>query len=258
MENKKGQIEIAATVTVVALIVCVVFLTMGFDSVAAGHIGVKEKMGVIDPTPWGPGIQWTGVLTSTQDFTTRVQLVEYDVGAFSSDSQVVNTKVALNFRIDPSKAPEIYKNIGKNYQMIIISPIIQETVKAKTAKYKLEELTRNREEVKAAITVALTQKLQDKGLIVTEVSLTNFAFSAEVQAAIENKQVAAQNALASENNLKAMEFDAQSMKLQEDFVEIKKLDLQELWIAKWNGNVPTTLLIGAENADLMLSLPGAE
>jgi len=258
MENKKGQMEMVTIITITAFVICTIILAMGFDSVAAGHIGVKERMGVIDPTPWGPGIQWTGILTSTQDFDTRIQLYNYDVSAFSSDAQVVRTNVAVNFRIDPSRAPEIYKNIGEGYQAIIIAPIVQETVKANTAKYELDSLVGKREAVKAAITLALTNKLENKGIIVTEVSLTNFQFSDEVQTAIENKQVAAQDALASENKLAAMEFDAQAMKLQEDFVEIKKLDLQAAWIARWDGSTPTTLIMGSDNTDLILSLPGAE
>ena len=144
---KKAQAEIGAAIFIVSLIIVGFLVFSGFDSVPAGNIVVKERMGVIDSTPWGPGIQWTGVLTSTVDFSTRIQLENYDVSAFSSDAQIVKTNVAVNFRIDPAKAPEIYKNIGENYQDIIIAPIVQETVKANTAKYKLDELVKNRETV---------------------------------------------------------------------------------------------------------------
>jgi len=234
---------------------------MGFDYVQAGHIGVKERMGVINDVAWGPGIQWTGLLTSTVDFTTRIQLKEYAVSAFSSDAQVVDTQVALNFRIDPIRAPEIYKNIGKNYQDIIISPIVQETVKANTAKYPLDDLVKKRGEVKNAITVALIKALEDKGLIVTEVALTNFEFSPEVQAAIEDKQVAAQDALAAKNRLDEMQFTSQSMKLQSEVIEIKKLDLEAARIEvdkiraeKWNGQMPTTMVSGLGESNMLFGL----
>jgi len=258
--NKNGKWEIGFILFFTAFFVVSIMCFMGFDYVAAGHIGVKERMGVIDDKPWGPGFQWTGILTSTREFTTRIQLVDYDVSAFSSDAQIVETKVALNFRIDPNRAPEIYKNIGVNYQDVIISPIIQETVKANTAKYPLDELVKKREIVKNAITLALTNILENKGLIVTEVALTNFEFSPEVQVAIENKQVAAQDALAAENNLKAMEFNSKAMALQKEVLEIKKLDLEfarievdRIKAEKWNGVMPTTLVSGEDN-NLLLSL----
>ncbi len=267
-KNKKANFKLglSLTVGVIAFFVGIIIVTMGFDYIGAGHIGVKERMGVIDPVAWGPGVQWTGVLVSSASFTTRIQLEEYDVSAFSSDAQVVQTSVALNFRIDPQKAPEIYKNIGMNYQDIIISPIIQETVKANTAKYALDDLVKNRGDVKAAITNSLIRTLQDKGLIVTEVALTNFEFSPEVQAAIEAKQVAAQDALAAENRLKEMEFTSQSMKLQSEVIEIKKLDLEaarievdRIMAEKWNGQYPNTLVIsGNGENDLLLNLGGLE
>lgn len=266
MKNKTGQAELTISIFIIALMISGIICTMGFDYVSAGHIGVKERMGVVNEVPWGPGLQWTGILTGTQEFSTRIQLEEYDVSAFSSDAQVVQTQVALNFRIDPTRAPEIYKNIGKEYQDIIIAPIIQETVKANTAKYPLDELVKNRGGVKNAITLALTQKLEGKGLIVTEVALTNFEFSEEVQRAIENKQVAAQDALAAENNLKAMEFNAQAMKLQTEVLEIKKLDLElsrievdRIRAERWNGVMPTTIVYGSSDGNnLLLNLGSSQ
>jgi len=266
-KNKKANslgLGVGLTVGVIAFFVGIIIVTMGFDYISAGHIGVKERMGVIDEQAWGPGVQWTGVLTSSASFSTRIQLEEYDVSAFSSDAQVVQTQVALNFRIDPQKAPEIYKNIGKNYQYIIIAPIIQETVKANTAKYPLDDLVKKRGEVKNAITVALIQTLESKGIIVTEVALTNFEFSPEVQAAIEDKQVAAQDALAAENRLKEMEFTSEAMKLQSEVIEIKKLDLEKARIdvdmimaEKWDGSYSNTLVIsGNGENDLLLNLGG--
>ena len=261
--NKKGQdVGVAVTVTVIAFILALILVVAGFDSVPAGHVGVRQRLGVISDTYDEAGIRWTGIMTSTIKFSTRIQLYEYDVNAFSTDAQVVKTQVALNFRIDPASASELYKNIGENYQDVIIAPIVQETVKANTAKYNLDELVKNREAVKNAITVQLTQKLADKGLIVTEVALTNFEFSDEVQNAIENKQVASQNALAEENNLKAMQYEAEAMKLQTEVIEIKKLDLQLAEIEvqrtmaeKWDGSLPATMVVSDGN-EMLLNLGG--
>lgn len=267
MINKKANLRfgIGLTLGTIAFIVGMIIVGMGFDYIGAGHIGVKERMGVIDPVAWGPGVQWTGMLTSSQSFSTRVQLKEYAVSAFSSDAQVVETEVALNFRIDPTRAPQIYRDFNVNYQDIIISPLVQETVKANTAKYPLDDLVKKRGEVKNAITMALIKKLEDKGLFVTEVALTNFEFSPEVQAAIEAKQVAAQDALAAENRLQEMRFTSEAMKLQTEVLEIKKIDLefakievQRIMAEKWSGNYPNTLVISGDDQELLLNLGGLE
>jgi len=238
--------------TVVAAIVVFIVLVAGFDYVPAGNIGVKDTIGVVDPIPWGPGFQWTGVLTSSKKFSTRIQLREYDASAASKDLQVVNTKIALNFKVEPSKTPEIYKTLGTDYQDIIISPVIQEAVKSSTARYTAENLVKERPAVKSDITVYIINKLQNKGIIVTEVAITDFKFSSEYDKAIEAKQVAEQDALTAENKYKEMEWTSKSMKLQSEVLEIKKLDLQQKWIDKWDGKLP--LIITSDNNNMFMQM----
>ena len=259
MKSRKGnEGAIVVGVGLVAFFIALVVIMMGFDYVPAGHTGVTDRLGVIGDIPWGPGIKWTGLLTSTQQFTTRIQINEYDANAASSDLQVVNTKITLNFKINPVFAPELYKTIGINYQSVIISPVIQEAVKSSTAKYKAEDLIKERTKVKNDIQNYIMSKLESKGLMVTEVSITDFNFSPEFNAAIEQKQVAEQQALTAENKFREMEWTSQSMRLQNEVIEIKKLDIemrkldiQELWIAKWTGNLPAFMSNGNSNGVLM-------
>lgn len=260
MINNKAQEGAGAigVVFVIALVIAFFVCVIGFDYVPAGRIGVMDHLGEVNPTPWGPGVKWTGLLTSTIDMNTRLQLVSYDASAASKDLQIVKTKVGINFRIDPSKAPEIYKTIGEDYQPVIITPIVQEAVKQSTAYYNAEELITDRAAVKNQITQYITDKLATKGLIVTEVSITDFDFSEEFNKAIERKQVAAQDALAAENNLKAMQYNSQAMALQKEVLEIKKLDIQLEWIKKWSGNLPTTLISNEDTVDMLLNLPTPE
>jgi len=251
MTNKKGNQMILLPVGIVILVIALFVVVMGFDYVPAGHIGVKDKLGVVENTPWGPGVEWTGLMTGTTSFSTRIQLKEYAANAASKDLQIVSTNIALNFKINPIHAPEIYKTIGTNYQDIIIAPIIQEAVKSVTAKYTADDLVQQRTNVKTDITEYIVTKLENKGLIVTEVAITDFKFSAEYNAAIERKQVAEQDALTAKNRLEEMKFTSESMKLQNEVLEIKKLDIevkklevQEKFIDKWDGQMPNVLFSG--------------
>jgi hypothetical protein len=106
--------------------------------------------------------------------------------------------------------------------------------------------------VKSDITVYIIDKLQDKGIIVTEVSITDFKFSPEYDKAIEAKQVAEQDALTAENRFKEMEWTSKSMKLQSEVLEIKKLDLQQKWIDRWDGHLP--LIITSENSNMFMQM----
>lgn len=251
--NTKGQEgAIFFGITGVLIIIAAIVLLTGFDYVPAGNVGVKDRLGVVNPSHLEPGVYWTGVFTGTERFSTRIQLKEYGASAASQDLQMVNTKIALNFKVNPTSTPEIYKTIGTHYQDIIIAPVIQEAVKSSTAKYNAENLIKERTKVKQDITDYITNKLRDKGLIVTEVSITDFVFSNEFNQAIEEKQVAEQNALTAENKYREMEWTAKSMQLQSEVIEIKKLDLQREWISKWDGQLP--LIITSDNQGMFMQM----
>lgn len=264
MQSKRASGNgIALGVFAIAFIIGIFVIIAGFDYVPAGNIGVKDKLGIVNEIPVNPGVYWTGILTSTETFTTRIQLREYEASAASKDMQIVNTRIALNFKINPASAPEIYKTIGEDYQDIIITPVIQEAVKSSTAKYTAEQLITERPVVKNAITEYIIEKLENKGLLVTEVSITDFEFSEEFNDAIERKQVAEQDAMTAENKLKEMTFTSQAMKLQEEVIEIKKLDIemrklevQEKWISKWNGVMPNVVMnTNDEDTNFLMQIP---
>ena len=245
---------------VVAFIIAILVMTLGFDYVPAGYAGVTDRFGEVGVAPWGPavgnsGIKWTGIFTSTVDFDCRIQRVDYDASAASQDMQTVSTRVAVNFKLNPITIPEVYKTIGVEYQDIIIFPIVQESVKSATANYKAENLIKERSLVKKDITDHITMKLEEKGIFVTEVSITDFDFSEEFNRAIESKQVAEQSALEAKNKLDEMRYTSEAMQLQKEVIEIKKLDIQMEWIAKWNGMLPNTLITSGDTVDMLLNLP---
>jgi regulator of protease activity HflC (stomatin/prohibitin superfamily) len=92
---------------------------------------------------------------------------------------------------------------------VIAHPAIQETIKEVTARYNAEDCIIRREEVKVAITEALTPRLNERGIIVESVNITNFQFSEEFTAAIEAKVVAQQQIETARNTLERMKVEAE-------------------------------------------------
>jgi len=259
--NKKGSLFGVSAIIVFILVLF--WLIVSIDSVPAGHVGVMDKFGVVSDKLLSPGMYWTGAFTSTKSFSTRTQKFEYVASSASKDLQIVNTEITLNFRLLNDKAIETYKNIGQNYEEIIIRPIIQEAVKSQTAKYNAEEIITRREEVKGLITDYIISKLSNKGIEVMEVAITNFDFSDEFNKAIEQKQVAEQMALKAERDLDRVKTEAQqniemakaeaeSLRIQK--TEITQETLQQRWIEKWDGHLPT--VVAGESSNLLMMVGG--
>lgn len=193
----------------------IAFLVVGLfgcTQVDAGNLGVVTKWGEIQPEPLPEGIYFrTPVKTQIINISTRVHKIEADSTASSKDLQVVSTQIALNYRLDGPRVVDIFRNIGtrRAVESTIIDPALQESVKKATAQYTAEELITKRQEVKEAIAKAITGTLQKSGVAVTELSITDFKFDPQYQAAVEAKQVAEQRALTAQNDLARIEVEAQ-------------------------------------------------
>jgi len=232
-------------------------------SVDAGQVGVKTVWGAVQPDVYQEGIYLTWVGQDIISMDARMQKKEASATASSKDLQVVSAVIALNYRIDTAKAPNIYQGIGNLAQVEtnIVDPVLQEAVKTATAQYNAEELITQRREVKDAISTYVKQRLEQSFLIVTDLSIVNFSFDSKYQDAIEAKQVAEQSALTATNDLKRIEVEAKQAEAQAlgranaMLVEARaEAERQELlratmtpelvqWqaIQKWDGTMPLVL-----------------
>jgi prohibitin 2 len=190
----------------------------------------------------------------------RTQKYEAPATAASKDLQVVTATIATNYHIVPEQSPSIFSTLGLGYAETIIKPVEQESVKAITSKFTAEELITKREEVRLEIKVVLEERLRARNIIVEEVSIVNFDFSESFNAAIENKVTMAQNALAAQNKLEQIKFEAQQTEAiaigqknakiataQGDAEAIRIIDEQlktsptyteYLKVQRWNGILP--------------------
>lgn len=181
----------------------------------------------------------------------KTQKDEVDATSASADLQTVNAKIAVNYHLESSSAPRIYREVGIDYVNRILSPAIQESTKAATAQYTAEELITKREQVRETIKQLLIDKMSIRGIVVEDVLITNFDFSDSFNQAIELKVTNEQNALAAKNKLAQIEFEAQQRIVQAQAeataIEIQaraitinggKEYVQLQAIQKWNGQLP--------------------
>ena len=183
----------------------------------------------------------------------RTQKEQSEASAASKDLQIVSTTLALNFRIDSNKVATLYRNVGKEYKARIIDPAVQESIKVVTAQYTAEELIKLRARVKSEVEQDITERLGAYNIIVEPagLSITNFDFSPEFNKAIEQKQVAQQQAEQQRYILQKAELEKQTaITIAEGKSESAKLNAEALrvqggslviareWIEKWNGTLP--------------------
>lgn len=241
------------------VLLVLVLLLSPFVIIGAGERGVVMNLGKVQDVILGEGIHWqTPIVQSVKHISVRTTNVNVETSAYSRDTQVVDTKIVLNYHPNPASVNKLYQEIGSDYEEQVIVPKIHATFKDIIAQYTAQELLDKRPEVTEKVRVALNEELMTRYLTVDSFDVTDFSFSEEFEKAVEAKQVAVQQALKAENDLKRVEqeakqkveqakADAEAIRIQAQAINSQGgadyVALQS--IQKWNGKGCTTNCFGA-------------
>lgn len=224
-----------------------------FATVQTGEIGVKTRFGKIVGTTANEGIVFKLPYENLQKVNIKVQKYENkeELSTSTKDMQIVeHIKVSVNYQINGSKAVDLYKNVGINYQTTVLEPTIQETIKSVISQYTAAELVTKRSEVALDINETLNERLTNYGITSIAVAINNFDFSQAYNQAIEKKAVAEQEAQTSKNQLEKAKIDAERKKVEAEGeaaankTKEKTLTdniIKQQFIQKWNGQLPSVI-----------------
>ena len=168
------------------------------SSVPTGHTGIVTTFGKVENYTFEAGVHaklpWQDVVIMDN----RNQKGTLDMSCFSSDIQEVDIVYSINYQIQKSNAQTIYRTIGEHYYDTVMVPRIQEAVKSVIAQYTADELVERRDELSSKILDILVKDLEAYNIEVVSTAVENIDFTNAFTAAVEAKQVAAQNKLQAE------------------------------------------------------------
>ena len=237
----------------VLAVIVIAVISSCFTVVESGHTCVVTTFGAVSDNVLAEGLHFkTPFVQKVIQVNNRTQKIETDGTASSKDLQIVSYVVAVNYRVNTTASASVYKNVGGDYSNVIISPAIQESIKAVAAQYTAEELITERQSVGDQIKSALSEKIGEYGIVVEIFNIVNFDFSDEFNAAVEAKQTAQQNALKAEQDLARIEVEAkqqvtqaqaeaESIKLIQDALSASPDYVEYVKWNKWDGKLPNVM-----------------
>ncbi len=156
-----------------------------------------------------PGLRWiipfaeqvTRYPISRQTYTMASaagegQIVGDDsIRARTKDGQEILIDASVIYSIDPSKIIELHINWQSRFQDELVRPAARNTIRDAASQYNVEEIvSTKRAEMEDLINSTLAEVFSDNDLILVSFLLRDIHFSDEYAAAVEQKQIAEQQA----------------------------------------------------------------
>jgi regulator of protease activity HflC (stomatin/prohibitin superfamily) len=244
------------------------FIVPGFwgsiGTVQAGDTGVVTQFGAVktgDLKREGlyvvtPFIQKVHVMDTKPH---KLELKGQD--AVTSDRQEVKFDMALIVQVDPATADHTYDQYRDAVVDTLVIPKVLEAAKTVTARFTAAEQVQRRGVVQSEMLAYIQHETAGKGVVVPPgaLSLTNFEYNQDYQAAIEASAVSQQLAVKARNDLAIAKIDAdtayakasgQARAQQALSTGITQKSLGYTFLQKWDGHLPSVMGSGTNILDL--------
>lgn len=153
----------------------------------------------------------------------------------------------------PDCAHKMYQQVGVGYRDIIITPVVEGTIKDVIGKWNAQDLVANREEATNDILEKLQKQLAPKFVNVTNFQMIDINYSEVFERAIESKVTAEQEALKAKNKtvqieeeakqkIISAEAEAKSMAIRANALTRNKALVEYEAVQKWDGKMPQYMM----------------
>ncbi|MFA6091891.1 MAG: prohibitin family protein [Elusimicrobiota bacterium] len=247
--------DILGRIRMITLAVAAMIVLIGsFFVVSPGEVAIKTRMGkIVDSYEEGLHFKLP-VLESITKLSIQIQRADIRTQAFSKDLQTMKSHLVVNHRIQKATAVSVYRNLGARYVETVVDPTVQEIFKSIAAKFSAERIIADRNALVAEINQSAKDKLMQQEIVVTDISVVDLDFTEQFLKAVEDKQVADQQAQMSgklvekakrdaEQQIAKSRGEAEALRMQREqvtpsLIELRKVDAQLKAIEKWNGVLP--------------------
>lgn len=173
-----------------------------------GQVGVKTLFGDVQDGTLNSGLHLVNPLVEVKEFDIKTQNYTMSgildegakggddaIRALSADGLEVTIDLTVLYKIIPTQAPNIYRELGIGYRDLIVRPIARTRIRDLAANYEAVSLySSKREEFQSKIFEAISADFESRGLVLEQLLVRNITLPQSVKEAIESKINAEQEA----------------------------------------------------------------
>lgn len=187
------------------------FILLAFacvKQIEPGMVGVQKLFGKVSNNTLESGLNLINPLVRVVTFDIKTEnytmsgvhdegTVQGDdaIRVLSADGLEVIVDLTVLYKVVPSEAPRILKEIGTDYKNVIVRPICRTGIRDNAVYYDAVSLfSSKREEFQDRIFKAIESNFRDRGLLLEQLLVRNLTLPQSVKEAIESKINAEQEA----------------------------------------------------------------
>ncbi|WP_342087156.1 SPFH domain-containing protein [Dyadobacter sp. OTU695] len=271
---------IIGVLTLIVFIMALAIQPFSFENIDAGNVGIRINLygsdkGVDNITLVTGRVWYNAWTTKIVEFPTYTQSVDYESFVITTkDAAEFKVDPKLNYHINPDKVPQIYRQYRRplaEIQQGFMKNTIYDAYRIVANSFTSDSVMSNREVFEDRVQNVLTKTLGKDGFIYDQLT-SAITPPPSLRQMIDEKNASIQARLKAENQAKQAEAEAKVIiaraegqakatlikaRAEAEANQLRQktitpLLIQQEWVAKWNGILPTTNAGGSTS--LMLGI----
>ncbi len=208
-KSNEAIYKYASQIKMIGILVVLIGLGVAcIKQIGAGEVGVQSMFGKVENSTLNSGLNVINPLVEvttfdikTQNYTMSAVHDEGDktgddaIRVLTADGLEVIIDLTVLYRVLPTEAPNILKQIGADYKNTIVRPITRTKIRDNAVYYDAVSLySKKRDEFQTKIFKDIGENFAKRGLVLEQLLLRNISLPASVKATIESKINAEQDA----------------------------------------------------------------
>lgn len=244
------------TIGGIIIVVAIIIAFLSIERVPQGTVGVVYSPKGVKDNTLSPGWHLVAPMNRVNEYPTRTQTISYkDMNVSTSDGKNLNLDIDVNYKVDSSKAVELFNRFGsadiEQLEKGYLRSRVQDNVRQSVSKYSvIDAFGVKTSEIKKSTLDKLEENLKGQGFIVEDIALSSPKADKNTQKAIDSRVKANQelerkkvDKQIAKEEAERKEIEAKGTKKANEIVEESLSDelLQKQLIEKWKGDTPIAL-----------------
>ena len=228
----------AATLVLALSFTGLILLTQSLFVVPAGQVAVVTTLGKVSGGSRRPGLNVKiPFVQNIYPFDVRTQVRPEKFASLTKDLQVIEATATVKYAVRPSEAGRLYSTIAYSDREVypkIIQPSLLKALKSVFSQYELVTIASNWSDISELVEKNVAEELDRFDYVeVRGLDLTGLEIAQEYRAAIEQKQIAEQQLLRAQTEVKIAEQEAKRYETLNRTLDDRVLF--KLFLDKWDG-----------------------